>query len=142
MDRERLMGDTEKPEYKASGCHVCSLGLHVLGRRHLELSAEDAVPKATSDAEAIVEICEMMLKVVLLERLVIGREAFIGHQRLADIKRSARGPGLLTCGGGGSSGSCHNRHSRKHLHRRLSQRHTSCRRTPCALVYRMGWPRR
>lgn len=133
------MGNTEKPEYEASGCHVCSLGL--LERRHLKLSAEDAVPKATGDAKAIVEVREMMLEVVLLERLVVGRETIDEHQRLAGIKRRAWRIDLLTCGGGGSSESCHNRHSRRHLHRRPSQRHTSCRRTPCALTSKMGRPR-
>lgn len=52
------------------------LGLDNLGRCwSLKLCAEDSVPEAAGDTETIVEIGEVVLKVILLERLVVRWEA-------------------------------------------------------------------
>jgi hypothetical protein len=47
------------------------LGLHNLGRRNIDLGAKNPVPEATGYTEAIIEIREVVLKVVFLEPLVV-----------------------------------------------------------------------
>jgi hypothetical protein len=50
--------------------------LHHLGlRRRRQLSAEDTVPEAASDAKAVLVVCEVVLQVILLEFTPVGREA-------------------------------------------------------------------
>lgn len=56
----------------------CSSRLNDLGlgwRR--QLSAEDAVPEAACDAEAVLVVREVVLKVVLFECVPIGRETVV-----------------------------------------------------------------
>lgn len=54
---------------------LCLLGFHNLGRRSLQLSAEDTVPESTGDAESIFEVGVVVLQVIFLEFLIVQREA-------------------------------------------------------------------
>jgi hypothetical protein len=60
---------TASPRSPTSGC------LHDLGWTHIELRAENSVPEAASNAEAILVVSEVMLEMVLLELLVVGRKS-------------------------------------------------------------------
>lgn len=46
---------------------LCSLGC--------KLGAKDCVPKSTRHAEAVLVVCVVVLKVILLELFVVGRKA-------------------------------------------------------------------
>lgn len=70
---------------------MASLCLYILGRRCLELSAEDLIPEATANAESVVKVSEVVLKVVLLELFIEGWKA-ITLARLGSSK--ARGYSL------------------------------------------------
>lgn len=58
--------------------YVATLGgLDDLGRSHLKLGTEDAVPETASDTETVLVVCEVMRKVVLLQLLVVRRKPWI-----------------------------------------------------------------
>ena len=49
------------------------LSLQDLGRRELNLSAENPVPETTGHSKTVIEISKVMLKVIFLELLVVRR---------------------------------------------------------------------
>lgn len=53
---------------------ISSLGLDLLRRRGLEFSTEYPIPEATGHAKAILKVGKVVLKMVFLERLVVGGE--------------------------------------------------------------------
>jgi len=51
-----------------------SRALDELGSREFQLSAENPVPEPTCYTKSVLEISKMMLKMILLELAVIGRQ--------------------------------------------------------------------
>jgi hypothetical protein len=66
--------------------YVATLGgLDDLGRSHLKLGTEDAVPETASDTETVLVVCEVMRKVVLLQLLVVRRKLLVVKEVVCHI---------------------------------------------------------
>lgn len=123
--------------FLASNCRRPSLRLDTFRWRGLEFSTKHPVPEAASDTEPIIKVSEMMLKVVLLELLIVRWKAT--EFRLVLGQYSMAGFELLTCGDGGSNGSCHSRCIRKHRHSMPAQQHTNCSKRLNVPTSRTAW---
>jgi hypothetical protein len=67
---------------------MCSLSLGTLGRRGHQLGTENPIPEPTGHAEAIFEVGEVVLEVVLLEVLVVRGET--GNNVSAALEKELR----------------------------------------------------
>lgn len=83
----RELERTDYPANPRGKTHLQSL--HFFRGRCFELGAENAVPETARDTESIVEIGEVMLKMILLQLLVVKREARV--PLLATVQRSSKG---------------------------------------------------